>query len=310
MNELFKELEENRAGLWYNDTDMADMINRIDYKNSERDSDFEIIDLQHFFATRPHTLLQKDVRMNFWAILYITEGKGHHYVDLIRYSYKKGDILFIQKNQIHRFEINDEVEGYIIHVNEPFFYRIKGFNGEVFLDFIDKAYGVPVLPFDTSADSTNRALVNLLYKEYCCIAGKFNIELIASLFDSFMLTLKSQLSIDEKIFLSKDYENFKVFRQLVEENYSNTKNVEDYSVMMNLSRKTINQASRNVAGLSAKQFIINRIILEIKRFLCLGNLLNYEIADQLGFDEPANMTKFFMHYEGISPKEFRKNIHP
>ncbi|MBF9016957.1 MULTISPECIES: AraC family ligand binding domain-containing protein [unclassified Oceanispirochaeta] len=265
LKEVVQEVEEQIAGLWYNDAYMTDMINRIDYRNSERDSDFEILDLQRFFATRPHALLQKDVRMNFWAILYITEGHGFHFVDLIRFPYKKGDIVFIQKNQIHRFEIADGVKGYIVHINEPFFYRIKGFNGEVFLDFADKASGV--LSFDSSADSTNRTLINLLHKEYNCITEKFNIELIASLFESFILALKSQLSMEEKIFQSKDYENFKFFRQLVEENYSRTKSVEDYSCMMNLSRKTVNQASRNVAGLSAKQFIINRVLLEIKRYL-------------------------------------------
>ena len=97
----------------------------------------------------------------------------------------------------------------------------------------------------------------------------------------------------EKIFQSKDYENFRNFRQLVEEHYSETRNVEDYSRMMALSRKLFNQACRNVAEISAKQFIINRIILEIKRYISLGELLNYEIADLLGFDEGGQYDKVF-----------------
>jgi AraC-like DNA-binding protein len=28
----------------------------------------------------------------------------------------------------------------------------------------------------------------------------------------------------------------------------------------------------------------------------------------LGFEEAANMTKFFKNYEGISPKEFKENL--
>ena len=189
-----------------------------------------------------------------------------------------------------------------------FFYQIRGFKGEVFLDFIDKAFGVPVLPFDISSESANRALIDLIYKEYSKIDELFDIELIAALFEAFILSLRFQVPVKEKIFQSKDYENFKIFRQLVEESYTHTRNVEDYSNMMNLSRKTINQACRRVAGLSAKQYIINRLILEIKRYLCLGELLNYEISDHLGFDEPANMTKFFMRYEGLSPKEFRNKM--
>lgn len=284
------------------------MINRIDYINAERDSDFEIIDLQLFFKKRPRKLLERNFRLNFWSVIYISEGSGSHYVDFKRYSYKKGDIIFIQKNQVHRFEVNDDVKGWALHINEPFFYRIKSFNDDVFLSFVDRAYGVPVLSFDTSAASTNRVLIELIYKEYNKADENFDIELVAALFNGFVLSLGDLAPVNEKIFFSKDYENFKRFRQLVEDNYTETRSVEEYSILMSLSKKTINQATRNVTGLSAKQFIINRIVLEIKRYLSLGELLNYEIADILGFDEPANMTKFFIRYEGLSPKDFRKTL--
>lgn len=84
--------------------------------------------------------------------------------------------------------------------------------------------------------------------------------------------------------------------------------VKVYADRMHLSKKAVNQFTRNVTGLSAKQFIINRLVLEIKRYLSQGELLNYEIADLLGFDEAANMSRFFKHYEGMSPKEFRESL--
>ena len=283
-------------------------IDRIDFKNMKKTTDFEIVNLQLFYATRPHSHLEKDFRLNFWVIIYITEGSGYHYVDFQKHEYKKGDIIFVQKNQVQHFEVNSKVDGYILHINEPFFYRVEGFNGDIFLEFGDKAFGSPVLSYDTTLDSTNRVLIDLIYREYCKNEEGFNIELIATLFQGFILALRSQIAGNEKLLISKDYENFKLYRQLVEENFTKTRNVEDYANMMLLSKKTINQGTRRVVGLSAKQFIINRMILEIKRYLSQGELMNYEIAELLGFDEAANMTKFFMHYEGISPKTFRMNI--
>lgn len=283
-------------------------INRIDYKNLKKDLDFEIVDIQLFFATRPHNSLKKDCRLNFWSIIYIIDGSGYHYVDFKPYAYRKGDIIFVQKNQVHHFEINNKVRGYVVHINENFFYRIEGFSGDIFLEMIDKALGSPVLYFDTSIDTTNRILIDLIYKEYNKLKENISVELIAALFQSFILSLKNQFPNNEKMLLTKDYENFKLYRRLVEENYRITRNVEDYAAMMKLSKKTINQATRNVVGLSAKQFIINRIVLEIKRYLSQGELMNYEIADLLGFDEASNMTKFFKRYEGKSPKEFKDSI--
>lgn len=281
-------------------------ISRIAYKNLRKNTDFEIVAVKDFFAKRPHEHLSRDFRLDFWVILYIVEGQGTHYVDFQSYTYKGGDIIFVQKNQVQKFVINEEVKGYILNINEPFFYRIEGFNGDIFLEFFDKGFGSPLLSFDVHESRTNRVLMELIYKEYSQPVEALNIELIATLFQGFILSLRGQTSGNEQVLQSKEYENFKVYRQLVEENFMTTRRVEDYASMMLLSKKTINQCTRRVADLSAKQFIINRIVLEIKRYLSQGTYMNYEIADLLGFGEAANMTKFFKHYEGISPKAFRE----
>ncbi|MDC7227609.1 MAG: helix-turn-helix transcriptional regulator [Spirochaetales bacterium] len=284
------------------------MINRIDYKNPGKKADFEIVGLQDFFTTRPTSLIQRDARLNFWAIIFITAGSGRHSIDFTPHSYSNGDVIFIQKNQVHHFEVNNKAKGYIIHINEPFFFRIEGFNGDIFLEFVDHAFGSPVMPFDLNLGGTNTLLLDLIYREYRNPDKNFNIELIASLFQSLILSLRAEIPQTDKIFFSKDYKHFWIFRQLIEEHYTETRYVEDYAGMMGLTAKTVNQAVRRVVGLSAKQFIKNRIILELKRYLSQGELLNYEIAEELGFDEAANMTNFFSRNVGMSPKAFRDSI--
>ena len=101
------------------------------------------------------------------------------------------------------------------------------------------------------------------------------------------------------------YKWFIQFKNLVEVHYKEKKSVQDYAKMMLVSSKTINQATRIAVDLSAKQFIIDRILLEIKRYIGQGDFTINEISDLMGFDEPSNLTKFFKRYEGVSPKEFR-----
>jgi len=283
-------------------------IKRVNYRNEKKDLDFEVVDIQLFYSTRPKKLLEKAYRVNFWTILYITEGAGVHYVDFKAYPYKKGDILFVQKNQVHEYRVNRSVEGYVIHINEPFFYRVEGFDGDIFLEYVDRAYGSPLLHFDTSPGLTNRSLMDMIYQEYNKKSQALQVELIASLFQSFILSLRGQVQGNRQELKSRDYDHFKNFRRLVEDRYMETRNVEDYGQMMNLSTKTINQVTRRITGLSAKQFIIERVVLEIKRYLSQDHLLNYEIAEVLGFYEAANMTKFFKRYSGLSPKEFRAGL--
>lgn len=283
-------------------------ITRVDYWNPSMNIDFEIVDLQLFFSTRPRKAIEKDYRLNFWVILYIIEGEGHHWIDFVPYPYKKGDIIFIQKNQVHRAEVNKDVKGYVIHINEPFFYKINSLDSEMFLEFVDRAYGKQVINFDTSKDQMNRTLIELIYQTYNKGGRSVDQDFLASLFQSFILSLKTTKPLEKGHYARSDFENYKQFRQLVETHFREIRSVEAYADMMHLSKKTVNQATRNVAGLSAKSFISERVVLEIKRYLSQGDLLSYEIAEYLGFDEAANMTRFFKRYTGMSPKAFRESL--
>jgi len=199
----------------------------------------------------------------------------------------------------------NNVKGYVMHINEPFLYKTEVLNSDIFFEFLNKTFATPIISVDNRITSSNRSLIELMYIEYEK-ENAVNLELIASLFQSFILSLRDIKLSNEKILLTKDFYNFTIFNELLEENFWSIRTVDKYAEMMSLSKKTINKAIRTVTGLSAKQYIIDRVILEIKRYLSQGNLMNYEIANLLNFDEAANMTKFFKKYVGISPKQFRE----
>lgn len=280
-------------------------IKRINYRNPKKQShDFEIVDLQLFFATRPHWHISSDYRLNFWLMIYIYEGSGQHSVDFEDYTYNPGDLVVIQKNQVHHFIVNKNAKGYLMHINEPFF--MAGDLADLFLDFFDRPYKSPIISVNTSESATHRILMDLIYKEYLKTDEQQGEELIRALFKSFLLAVRGEAIAREASYDSKVLNNYNVFRKLLDEHFQEEKTVEAYAAMMNVTKKVINYATRQVVGMSAKQFIIQRTLLEIKRYLSQGELMNYEISDLMGFDEPANMTKFFKRYEGISPKAFRK----
>lgn len=284
-------------------------IERIDYnKKISEMSNFEIVDLQLFFSTRSHKMLKKDYRLNFWVIMYVIEGRGKHYIDFKPYEYESGSIIFIRKNQVHHFEVNHDVKGFMIHINEPFMLKLDYFNSDFLWDVINSGMGSPVISTDINESSNSRKLIEMLYGEYCRFVEKKDEDLIKCLFESFILTVRSGMQKPRKKLSSTEYSTFKKFSELVEEHYLEHLTLDHYERMMGVSKKTINLATRKTVDMSAKQFISERLCLEIKRYLSQGDLMIYEIADILGFDEPANMTKFFKRFENQSPKEFREVI--
>jgi len=91
---------------------------------------------------------------------------------------------------------------------------------------------------------------------------------------------------------------------LVEDHFKEIHSVKEYAELLHVTPKTLNQYTRRAVDMSAKQFIINRSILEIKRCLSTKEMSIGEISDELGFSEQTNMTKFFKKYTGMAPSTF------
>jgi len=285
--------------------DIMRKINRIDYKKSTQQSEhFEIVSLSNFFETRPKKLIESPYRLNFYTMMYILEGKGSHFIDFKEYHYKAGDVIILRKNQVHSYKVNKNVKGLVIHINEPFLYDLGPIDQETFTRVFDQASLSPIIKMDTSLTAPNRQLLEMIYQE----SNQTEVDspnLLRSLFISFIHTLVREMDIKEHTYSKREFSLFNEYQHLVEKHYLNQYKLEFYEQQLGVSKKTINQVTRHVVDMSAKEFINQRVVLEIKRLLVSSELLIYEISDQLGFDEPANMTNFFKKYTDLSPREFR-----
>ena len=132
-------------------------------------------------------------------------------------------------------------------------------------------------------------------------------EIIAKMLELYLLRLEqqSQNSLACK-FEKKHQALFLRFKNLLEENYAKTRNVKDYAGWLNISPKHLNHITRAITLNTAKLFIDQYVILEIKRAILSTNNSLKEIAFQMGFDEVTNFTKFFKKNTEITPKEFKR----
>ena len=69
---------------------------------------------------------------------------------------------------------------------------------------------------------------------------------------------------------------------------------------------TLNTLCRALAGQSALQIVHQRIVLEAKRDLIYTSLTINQLADSLGFADPAYFSRFFRRMTGLSPRDFRR----
>ena len=94
-----------------------------------------------------------------------------------------------------------------------------------------------------------------------------------------------------------------------EENYSNVSfNLNSLADDMNLSSGYLSSLFKSLFGIPFKDYLNNIRMEKAKLLLLTTDLKNYEISDQIGFDNVYYFNSKFKKTFGVTPKEFKKNI--
>lgn len=84
--------------------------------------------------------------------------------------------------------------------------------------------------------------------------------------------------------------------------------VGQYANEMNISPDYLNNVIKTNIGITAKEFIQNRVVLEAKRLGVHTGLSSKEIAYNIGFDDPSHFSKFYKNVTGESFTNFRNTL--
>ena len=96
------------------------------------------------------------------------------------------------------------------------------------------------------------------------------------------------------------------FNLLVEINYKELHQVQDYADLLHKSSKTISNLFTKYSEHSPLEVIHNRLILEAKRLLLYTDKSAKEIAYDLGFSDIPNFSRFFKKNMSLSPTQYRE----
>ncbi|WP_275286720.1 helix-turn-helix domain-containing protein [Halomonas elongata] len=104
----------------------------------------------------------------------------------------------------------------------------------------------------------------------------------------------------------KAREHLQAYQALIEAQFSQQPSIECFAEQLGLTSAHLNLLCRRLAGRSALQLLHERLLLEAKRQLTYTNMTVGEVAEGLGFSEPAYFTRFFKRLTGLPPKDFRR----
>jgi AraC-type DNA-binding domain-containing proteins len=122
------------------------------------------------------------------------------------------------------------------------------------------------------------------------------------------LVIVSEQYFNEHLHFDEDLPTLDIikrFSELVENNFTEHRTVKFYADQLNMHPNYLNSLVKKNTGITAKESIQNRLLLETKYLLHSTNLSIKEISNKVGFHDPNYFTSFFTRLENISPGNYR-----
>jgi AraC family transcriptional activator of pobA len=271
--------------------------------------------LQAFYVNRfsehlkkHHSDINHPHKHDFYLTVFFEKGKGRHDIDFTSYRIQPNSIFFLQPEQIHHWEFEEEAEGWIFFHSEDF-YKLYVTHFELFQwPFFQSRDSNPALNVtEKTALILQQRFAEILaeYKENT----KHSFLKIASLSQLIYADLARIYSEQTSGYIQKNslyQDHFHRFVKLLDENYTQQKNASFYASELAMTTKHLHRICLSCTGKSTTQLIAERLVLEIKRKLVSESRSVQEIADELGFDNYPYFHLFFKKHAGETPKQFRE----
>ncbi len=259
-----------------------------------------------YLSTRAHLLHSH--RHSFYHVVLFTAGAGTHMIDFEQFTVRKGQIYFMAPGQVHRWNFEGDVDGYVINFSE-----------KLFQSFLAESQNLEQFPFFRSV--AKDSVINLTEATMATVSPLFDA-LIAevSQSDSYSNSMICALLLNMFIKVSRTLASASIgevpahsqlmlhnFKKLVNQYYVDKKLPRDYAALLYITPNHLNALCTNLLGQSAGDAIRDRVILEAKRLLVNASLSISEIAYRLNFKDNSYFTRFFKKYTGITPENFRRS---
>jgi AraC-like DNA-binding protein len=241
-------------------------------------------------------------------ILFCTGGHGSQLVDFEEFEIKPNTIFLMYPGQIHAWQEDHDLQGYLIFFTAAFFNM--RYHNNVLLDFpfFNATARKPFIEISPEQVNHKKVLFDCMLKEYeqreegylKILRSYLNIVLIESN-RTYESKLHTKVNSDKNAALIVNN-----FEQLINVHFKDKHKVKEYAELLHLTPNYLNAVCNKILNRSAGEMIRSRIMLEAKRLLLHERETVAEIGHELGFDDNSYFCRFFKKYEETSPEKFRK----
>ncbi|MBC7388350.1 MAG: helix-turn-helix domain-containing protein [Opitutaceae bacterium] len=251
-------------------------------------------------------LFQPHRKANYFFV-FIENGSLTHKVDLNNLTITNGQLFFVLPNQIHSVPLQkqDNIECFKMSFDQNC------------LSLLPKQFSFLINPLNSqiiSFDSESSHRVQLLFQILDKILHSDNDQKDAEIILAHLNSLLTELNIayfksvakekSEPNKLSK-YIEFKI---AVETHLKEHHSINTIAGNLLVTTNNLYNIVKEFSGVSPKEFITNRLMLEAQRKLFYSEISVKELAYELGFSDPDYFSKLFTKKTGKSVTQFVESL--
>lgn len=242
-------------------------------------------------------------RKRDYFLIFMIDGVTHHGVDLQQFAVKDKELLFILPHQIHQLPKTKQGTDY---------FKL-GFD-ETCLSLLPKQYPFLINPFNTqkikfgSKAAERLTSVFILLREVLSEMDT-DPELILAHLNSLLTEINITYFSSDKNPVDDKLSKYIRFKQLVENTLTDQPTIQTIAEKLKMNTNSLYAVVKHYSGLSPKEFITGRLILEAKRRLYYseGSSIK-ELAYELGFNDPEYFSRLFKKTSGKTIAAFVQDL--
>ncbi|MFC6859935.1 helix-turn-helix domain-containing protein [Zunongwangia atlantica] len=239
--------------------------------------------------TRPHK------HNKYLEIVYFEDARGTHYIDSKAYRIDAPCISFIEKDQVHYWELEENPKGYVAIFKETFLDDVKDKQLVFLLKSVQK---INCLCLHKRSKHINY-LFEMLTEPNLNAPVELN-ELNESLLKALLFNILKDADVG---LLSHSNAQAMEFINHLQTNPRNE--VAYYAEQLQMSPQNLNSFCKKHFSLTASEVIAIYINKEAKRLLLYSNLDISEIAYKLHFKDASYFIKYFKQHNRLTPLKYR-----